>query len=95
MQLYLEKDLIFCTSICQQINWLEKVYRYFNQTTMGVIFCCSVEEVKLSKRLLGFPLPQKQTTTSTTKSPPLPIARLTTPYDDFDKVEEYIEAFYD
>uniref|UniRef100_A0A1I8NK60 DNA/RNA non-specific endonuclease domain-containing protein n=1 Tax=Musca domestica TaxID=7370 RepID=A0A1I8NK60_MUSDO len=53
---YKETDLIFCTDICHQIDWLQAVQSTFRNESMGLIFCCDANEVKQSKRLHGFPL---------------------------------------
>ncbi|XP_073822300.1 uncharacterized protein isoform X2 [Musca autumnalis] len=85
---YVEKDLIFCTDICHKIDWLKQVRSTFRYKTMGVIFCCDVNEVKNSKRLQGFPLPSKPITTTTTLKPfflpEQPIAAEVV-YDDFNE----------
>ncbi|KAI8124773.1 hypothetical protein FF38_09494 [Lucilia cuprina] len=55
-EFYSEMDVIFCTDKCQEIPWLNKVSTTFRYSAMGVIFCCSVDDVKASQRLDGFPV---------------------------------------
>ncbi|XP_013099243.2 uncharacterized protein LOC106081661 [Stomoxys calcitrans] len=52
-EFYNRMDIIFCRNICHQIDWLQKAYSTFTYKAMGVIFCCSVNEVIESKRLTG------------------------------------------
>ncbi|XP_073826273.1 uncharacterized protein [Musca autumnalis] len=53
---YNVKDLIFCTNICHTIEWLQNTDYTFSYTSMGVIICCTPEEVANSKRLEGLSL---------------------------------------
>ncbi|XP_011294325.1 uncharacterized protein LOC105262102 [Musca domestica] len=69
---YEEKELIFCTDICHKIDWLKAAISTFRYKTMGLIFCCDVDEVKLSKRLEGFALPSEP-------------ARIEDEFDDFNE----------
>ncbi|XP_037819529.1 uncharacterized protein LOC119608962 [Lucilia sericata] len=55
-EFYSENDVIFCVDKCQEIPWLKSVSTTFRYSAMGVIFCCSVEDVKVSQRLDGFPV---------------------------------------
>lgn len=48
-------DVIFCKDKCHEISWLKNVSTTFRYNALGVMFCCSVDEVKTSKRLIGFP----------------------------------------
>ncbi|KAM7353422.1 uncharacterized protein ACRADG_005493 isoform 2-T2 [Cochliomyia hominivorax] len=54
-EFYSKKDIVFCPDKCHEISWLKKISTTFHYNALGVIFCCSVEDVKLSKRLDGFP----------------------------------------
>ena len=47
--------MIFCLDKCQEIPWLKANSFAFRYNIWGIIFCCSVDEVRQSKRLDGFP----------------------------------------
>lgn len=54
LQFYSESDVVFCADKCQEIPWLQKVSTTFRYSALGIIFCCSVEDVISSNRLDGF-----------------------------------------
>lgn len=54
-QFYSEDDIVFCQDKCKEVAFLEKVSPAFRYSALGVIFCCSSEDVKQSQRLEGFP----------------------------------------
>ncbi|XP_073822298.1 uncharacterized protein [Musca autumnalis] len=81
---YVEKDLVFCADICHKIDWLKQVRSTLRYKTMGVIFCCDVNEVKNSKRLQGFPLPSTPISVPT-KLPLLSGVHNNEQYDDFNE----------
>lgn len=56
---------MFCNDICHQIDWLENIYTTFHYRPMGIVFCCSVDEVIASQRLDGFDIPQEYIPTTT------------------------------
>lgn len=41
--------------MCNEISWLKKASKHFRHSTMGIVFCCTFDDVKSSKRLEGFP----------------------------------------
>ena len=47
--------MIFCLDKCQEIPWLKAKSFAFRYNVWGIIFCCSVDEVRQSQRLDGFP----------------------------------------
>lgn len=55
LQFYSENDIVFCPDKCQEISWLKQFSSNFRRSTMGIVFCCNVDDVKISKRLSGFP----------------------------------------
>lgn len=65
---------------------MQKSHTTFGYNAMGLVFCCSVDDVKNSKRLFGFPMPAKVVTPAP-PPPPLPILRsLDVFYDDLEGV---------
>ncbi|XP_065356791.1 uncharacterized protein LOC135951135 [Calliphora vicina] len=73
-EFYSENDVIFCADKCQEIPWLQKVSTTFHYSALGVIFCCSVEDVITSNRLEGFP-------TINTDTKPQPVIETTLRYN--------------
>ncbi|XP_005175943.1 uncharacterized protein LOC101893733 [Musca domestica] len=82
---YKEKDLIFCTDICHKLDWLKSAQATFHYKTLGLIFCCDANEVKLSKRLEGIPMASSKPVNSGAQLLPLPLKRPKEEYDDFNE----------
>ncbi|KAL9899853.1 uncharacterized protein ACN427_007355 [Glossina fuscipes fuscipes] len=43
---YNRSEIVFCPDICSEIPWLSSTWQTFNYSTMGIMFCCTVDEVK-------------------------------------------------
>ncbi|XP_075152615.1 uncharacterized protein LOC142226461 isoform X2 [Haematobia irritans] len=82
---YDPKDIVFCTDICDKIDWLHRDHWTFRYNSMGIIFCCSVDEVRNSNRLNGFPSLSKPVTPL---PPPMSLVRTKPKMDDFDEPVE-------
>uniref|UniRef100_A0A1A9WWD9 DNA/RNA non-specific endonuclease domain-containing protein n=1 Tax=Glossina brevipalpis TaxID=37001 RepID=A0A1A9WWD9_9MUSC len=54
-EFYSKNDIVFCEDICHEIDWLANVRSTFQYASMGITFCCRVDEVQKSKRLHNFP----------------------------------------
>ncbi|KAM7351082.1 uncharacterized protein ACRADG_004067 [Cochliomyia hominivorax] len=54
-EFYSKDDVIFCEDKCKEISWLKTISSSFRHSIMGIVFCCTVEDVQSSNRLSGFP----------------------------------------
>lgn len=54
-QFYKKKDVVFCRDKCREVPWLKGISSSFRYSALGLIFCCTSEDVRKSKRLDGFP----------------------------------------
>uniref|UniRef100_A0A1A9ZG86 Uncharacterized protein n=1 Tax=Glossina pallidipes TaxID=7398 RepID=A0A1A9ZG86_GLOPL len=43
---YDRSSVVFCRDICSEIPWLRTTWQTFNYSTMGIMFCCTVDDVK-------------------------------------------------
>ncbi|KAL9873178.1 uncharacterized protein ACN2A1_014303 [Glossina fuscipes fuscipes] len=44
-EFFSENDIVFCRSMCEEIEWLRDIQKTFKYPNMGVMFCCLHEDV--------------------------------------------------